>query len=555
MKTTYFKPILSAALVVAATLGNVSCINDLDISSIDPQSSSSFDQAGAFVKQYAMLGLTGQKGLAGSPDLDGQDEGESGFYRTVFNCNELSTDECIWVWQDNVDIPQFTGLSWNSSSQRTEWVYVRLGYDITQFNFFLDQTEGLTDAESLRQRAEVRFLRALHYWYFIDLFGKAPFKEHFSNDLPVEKGGKELYDYIQTELAEAEADMYEPGEAPFGRADKAANWLLRARLYLNAEVYTGTADYQNAKTYADKVINSGAYQLCNDYRLMFMADNDENEEAMKEIILPIRQDGMKTRNYGGSTYLVCGARTGGMPYMGTTNGWSCIIARNALVYKFFPNKDVPMIPEDVEVPTQADLPNDAAIDAWDAQYGVRTVDIVEAAGDDRAMFYSGAGGGKRTMDPSAINSFQSGLSIVKWQNIRSDGESTSHTEYPDTDIPLFRLAEAYLTRAEANFRLNDTNAALQDILTLRSHRGCTTQPQANEIDEMYILDEWAREFYLEGRRRSDLVRFDCFTTDKYLWDWKGGVKEGKSVSDIYNVFPIPETDINNNPNMSQNEGY
>ena len=555
MKTTYFKPILSAALVVAATLGNVSCINDLDISSIDPQSSSSFDQAGAFVKQYAMLGLTGQKGLAGSPDLDGQDEGESGFYRTVFNCNELSTDECIWVWQDNVDIPQFTGLSWNSSSQRTEWVYVRLGYDITQFNFFLDQTEGLTDAESLRQRAEVRFLRALHYWYFIDLFGKAPFKEHFSNDLPVEKGGKELYDYIQTELAEAEADMYEPGEAPFGRADKAANWLLRARLYLNAEVYTGTADYQNAKTYADKVINSGAYQLCNDYRLMFMADNDENEEAMKEIILPIRQDGMKTRNYGGSTYLVCGARTGGMPYMGTTNGWSCVIARNSLVYKFFPNKDVPMIPEDVEVPAQADLPNDAAIDAWDAQYGVRTVDIVEAAGDDRAMFYSGAGGGKRTMDPSAINSFQSGLSIVKWQNIRSDGAATSHTEYPDTDIPLFRLAEAYLTRAEANFRLNDTNAALQDILTLRSHRGCTTQPQANEIDEMYILDEWAREFYLEGRRRSDLVRFDCFTTDKYLWDWKGGVKEGKSVSDIYNVFPIPETDINNNPNMSQNEGY
>lgn len=555
MKANYFKPILSAALVVAATLGNVSCINDLDISSIDPQSSSSFDQAGAFVKQYAMLGLTGQKGLAGSPDLDGQDEGESGFYRTVFNCNELSTDECIWVWQDNVDIPQFTGLSWNSSSQRTEWVYVRLGYDITQFNFFLDQTEGLTDAESLRQRAEVRFLRALHYWYFIDLFGKAPFKEHFSNDLPVEKGGKELYDYIQTELAEAEADMYEPGEAPFGRADKAANWLLRARLYLNAEVYTGTADYQNAKTYADKVINSGAYQLCNDYRLMFMADNDENEEAMKEIILPIRQDGMKTRNYGGSTYLVCGSRTGGMPYMGTTNGWSCIVARNALVYKFFPNKDVPMIPEDVEVPAQADLPNDAAIDAWDAQYGVRTVDIVEAAGDDRAMFYSGAGGGKRTMDPSAINSFQSGLSIVKWQNIRSDGRSTSHTEYPDTDIPLFRLAEAYLTRAEANFRLNDTNAALQDILTLRSHRGCTTQPQANEIDEMYILDEWAREFYLEGRRRSDLVRFDCFTTDKYLWDWKGGVKEGKSVSDIYNVFPIPETDINNNPNMSQNEGY
>ena len=555
MKTSYLKHIFSAALTVAVSLGNVSCINDLDISSIDPQNSSSFDQEGAFVKQYALLGLTGQKGLAGTPDLDGQDEGESGFYRTIFNCQELPTDECVWVWQDNVDIPQFTSIAWNSSSQRTEWVYVRLGYDITQMNFFLDQIADKTDEESLRQRAEVRFLRALHYSYFLDLFGKAPFKEHFDNELPVEITGKDLYDYIQKELDECEADMYEPGQAPFGRADKAANWLLRARVYLNAEVYTGTADYENAKTYADKVINSGYYELCDDYKLMFMADNDQNEKAMKEIILPIRQDGMKTRNYGGSTYLICGTRTGGMPHMGTTNGWSCLIARNALVYKFFEEGSVPMIPEDVEVPGQSDFANDEDIDAWDAQYGVRTQDMIQAAGDDRAMFYSGAGGGRRTMDSKSITGFQSGLSVVKWQNIRSDGASTSHTEYPDTDIPLFRLAEAYLTRAEANFRLNQKSLAWEDIKTLRAKRGCVKQPALNEITEMYLLDEWSREFYLEGRRRSDLVRFDCFTTDKYLWDWKGGVKEGKSVSDIYNVYPIPATDLNNNNNMHQNEGY
>lgn len=555
MKANYLKNIFSAALIIAVSLGNVSCINDLDISSIDPQSSSSFDQNAAFVKQYALLGLTGQKGLAGTPDLDGQDEGESGFYRTIFNCQELPTDECVWVWQDNADIPQFTGISWNSSSIRTEWVYVRLGYDITQMNFFLDQIAEKTDEESTRQRAEVRFLRALHYSYFLDLFGKAPFKEHFSNELPVEKSGKDLYEYIQQELKECEPDMYDPGQAPFGRADKVANWLLRARVYLNAEVYTGTADCENARDYADKVIKNGYYELCDDYKLMFMADNDQNLKAMKEIILPIRQDGMKTRNYGGATYLVCGTRTGGMPHMGTTNGWSCLIARNALVYKFFKKGEVPMIPEDVKIPSQSDFENDEAIDAWDAQYGVRTQDMIEAAGDDRAMFYSGVGGGRRTMDPKSITGFQSGLSIVKWQNIRSDGASTSHTEYPDTDIPLFRLAEAYLTRAEANFRLNQKSLAWEDIKALRAKRGCTKQPALNEITEMYLLDEWSREFYLEGRRRSDLVRFDCFTTDKYLWDWKGGVKEGKSVSDIYNVYPIPDIDINNNDNMTQNEGY
>lgn len=97
--------------------------------------------------------------------------------------------------------------------------------------------------------------------------------------------------------------MYEPRQAPFGRADKAANWLLRARLYLNAGVYTGQTDYAKAEEYASKVIAS-AYKLCTNYSELFMADNDENENAMQEIILPIRQDGVKTRNHGGSTYLV-----------------------------------------------------------------------------------------------------------------------------------------------------------------------------------------------------------------------------------------------------------
>ncbi|MEY8721528.1 starch-binding outer membrane lipoprotein SusD [Bacteroides stercorirosoris] len=551
MKTNYIKHIFSAALIAALSFGATSCINDLDISPIDPQTGGSFDQEGVFVKGYAMLGVTGQKGIAGSPDLDGQDEGESGFYRTTFNCNELPTDECIWAWQDNVDIPQFTRIGWNSSSQRTEWAYVRLGYDITQYNFFLDQTEGKTDAETVRQRAEIRFLRALHYWYFLDLFGKAPFKDHFSNELPIEKKGKELYDFIQNELNEIENDMYEPRQAPFGRADKAANWLLRARLYLNAGVYTGQTDYAKAEEYASKVIGS-AYKLCPDYRLLFMADNDENEDAMQEIILPIRQDGVKTRNYGGSTYLVCGSRISGMPRMGTTNGWSCIFARASFVQKFFSDlSKVPMLPEDVEIPDAKELGTDEKIDAFDVQYGIRTVDMIKAAGDDRAMLYSGVGGGRRKLQAEAITGFLDGLSIVKWQNIRSDGKPTNHTEYPDTDIPLFRLAEAYLTRAEAVYRQGGDATA--DINELRKRANCTRLVQT--VTEQELIDEWAREFYLEGRRRSDLVRFGMFTTNKYIWDWKGGTAKGTSVASFYNVFPIPVSDINNNENMTQNVGY
>ena len=549
MKTKYIKQLFSAALIAVLSSGVTSCINDLDISPIDPQTGGSFDQQGVFVKGYAMLGVTGQKGIDGSPDLDGQDEGESGFYRTTFNCNELPTDECLWAWQENQDIPQLTSISWSPSSQRTEWVYVRLGYDITQYNFFLDQTESMTDAETLRQRAEIRFLRALHYWYFLDLFGKAPFKEHFNNDLPVEKKGTELYTYIQNELNEIEGDMYEPRQAPFGRAGKAANWLLRARLYLNAGVYTGQTDYAKAEEYASKVIGS-AYKLCTNYSELFMADNDENENAMQEIILPIRQDGVKTRNYGGSTYLVCGTRVAGMPRMGTTNGWSCIFARAAMVQKFFSNlDDVPMLRADVEIPKGLDT--DEQIDDFDAEHGIRTEDMIKAAGDDRALLYSGVGGGRRKIHTDAISGFTDGLSIVKWQNYRSDGKPVSHATYPDTDIPLFRLAEAYLTRAEAIFRQGGD--ATGDINELRKRANCTRKVQT--VTEQELIDEWAREFYLEGRRRSDLVRFGMFTTNKYLWDWKGGAMNGTSVASYYNKYPIPVSDINNNRNMSQNEGY
>ncbi|WP_288147898.1 starch-binding outer membrane lipoprotein SusD [Bacteroides acidifaciens] len=550
MKIKTIKQLFSAALIASLSLGVTSCINDLNISPIDPQADGSFDQQGVFVKGYAMLGLTGQKGIAGSADLDGQDEGESGFYRTTFNCNELPTDECLWAWQDNQDIPQFTNISWNSSSQRTEWVYVRLGYNITQYNFFLDQTEGKTDEETLRQRAEIRFLRALHYWYFLDLFGKAPFKEHFNNELPVEKKGAELYAYIQNELNDIEGNMYEPRQAPFGRADKAANWLLRARLYLNAGVYTGQTDYAKAEEYAGKVIDSG-YELCDNYAELFMADNDENPNAMQEIILPIRQDGVKTRNYGGSVYLICATRIAGMPRMGTTNGWSCIFARAAMVQKFFSNlDDVPMLPADVEIPTKG-LDTDEQIDDFDAKYGIRTEDMIKAAGDDRALLYSGVGGGRRKLQTDAIMGFTNGLSIVKWQNYRSDGKPVNHTEYPDTDIPLFRLAEAYLTRAEALFRQDKDATA--DINKLRSRANCTRMVET--VTEQELIDEWSREFYMEGRRRSDLVRFDMFTTNKYVWDWKGGTMNGAPVASHYNVFPVPVSDLNNNPNMSQNPNY
>jgi hypothetical protein len=146
-----------------------------------------------------------------------------------------------------------------------------------------------------------------------------------------------------------------------------------------------------------------------------------------------------------------------------------------------------------------------------------------------------------------------GASIVKWQNRRSDNTDVSNRTFSDTDIPLFRLAEIYLTRAEAEYRLSgQSDAALADLNVLRTRAHAVAR---TSIDKNILIDEWCREFYMEGRRRSDLVRFGLFTGSKYLWDFKGGVAGGTGIDAHYAIYPIPSTDIAGNPNMSQNPGY
>jgi hypothetical protein len=235
-----------------------------------------------------------------------------------------------------------------------------------------------------------------------------------------------------------------------------------------------------------------------------------------------------------------------MPYAGTSNCWSCNYARPNLVEKFFPGDNIPMSTEDA--PNGA---TEADIIALDAQDGSDTEHILAAAGDDRALFYAGRGGGIRKLSTDKLNNFLDGISIVKWQNIRVDGGATHHLEFPDVDIPLLRYAEAYLTRAEAKWRTGDATA-IQDVNILRRRAHAE---ELTSLTAQTLIDEWSREFYMEGRRRSDLIRFDMFTGKEYVWAWKGGIAKGQAVDAHFKYYPVPLDDINNNENMHQNDGY
>lgn len=294
MKFRYLKTLLPVASLALA-LSVTSCVGDLDVEPINPNLTQKFYQDEVFTKIYATMAMTGNEGPAGMGDVDGLDEGTSGFYRLIWNMSELATDEAICNWGDP-GVPEMNFMRWGASHDQITGLYGRLNFDVTLCNHFLEQTEGISDEKSVKQRAEVRFMRALNYYYLLDFFGNVPFTEKVSITPPQQIKRADLYAYIESELKAIENDMYEPRTAPYGRADKAAVWFLLSRLYLNAEVYTGTVQWVNAATNANKVINT-SYDLCDTYSELFMADNDENAEAMKEIILPIRCDGRYTRAY------------------------------------------------------------------------------------------------------------------------------------------------------------------------------------------------------------------------------------------------------------------
>ena len=556
------KIFITTAMASMLCMGFVSCADELNIKSVDPLNHPTYNVEGLLAKQYATLGLTGQKGPAGVADLS-CDEGESGFIRTIFNLQELMTDETLWAYQENPGIAPITNMDWTKDNVRVNWAYQRLSFDITLYNFFISEQKGILSEDKI---AEVRFLRALNYYYFLDLFRKAPFKDTFNDNLPTEKSGKDLYEWLDNELTTIEPLMAEVGaynnSENFGRADRGAAYALHARLALNSAVYTDgqIKDYQKAIHYCDEIINSGKYDLCraekngySGYQQLFMGDNDCNPEAMQEIIFPIRQDGVKTRAYAGTSYLVNASTITGMPYASTSDPWKCLFARVDLVKKFFPNEDIPKA-------TEEDLltnPSKEQVIAKDNEKGISTADVVAKANDDRALFYMGVGGcdGKvRTLTPGdAITSPLNGASFVKWTNLHADGTAQHHQNFSDTDFPLFRLAEIYLTRAEAKYRLNGSQEGLADIQYVQDR--ANRQIKASSVDEQTLIDEWCREFYMEGRRRSDLVRFGLFTGSKYLWSYKGGAENGAGIPAYYDVYPIPDNEIKNNPNMHQNPKY
>ena len=517
------------ALSVAAALQLLvvtACTDTTELPTSTITDTNYFDDPSSYraflAKIYAGLAVSGQQGPAGNGDIQGIDEGFSQYLRLYWEAQELPTDEAVIAWGD-VGLPEMNTQLWAASNSFVVSMYYRIGFQVAMANEFLRQTtdEKLSErnvSDRLRSdirvfRAEARFLRALSYWHGIDLFGNIPLvteEDPVGATPPAQSTRQEIFDFIVGELTAIQADLPAAvGQGTYGRATKEAATMLLAHVYLNAEVYTGTAQYAQALTAAQAAI-AGPFTLDDVYQHIFLADN----HTSPEIIFPVIQDGLRTQTWGGVTFLVhasCGGAMDPAP-LGVDGCW------------------------------------------WGLRLKPEAYN--RSAGDPRGAFFYTDG---QAVAIGSISNFNDGVAAPKYRNVTSTGAPGSNATHVDTDFPMFRLADAYLIYAEAVLRggggSREQALTYVNALRQRAYGDASGNITDAELTLDFILDERGRELLWEAHRRTDLIRFGRFTGGTYLWAWKGGSAGGTSTEDFRNLYPLPASELTANPNLVQNPGY
>ena len=570
------RSILKYMALACVALVMASCVQDLNTKPIDPNSSTTFNADRMFTKCYGCMAYIGQSGPGENSDVDwpGLDAGTSGFYRVIWYCNELSSDEAWWIWDDK-ESKELCQTNWENAGENVMMgaIYARLMLNIKYCNHYLAQAPNVTDEDKYRL-AEVRFIRALHYYYYMDMFLYSPFVIEESSDFPHFLPRHKLYEWLVEELKNVIVELPAQRLSDY-RVGKAAAQLLLARIYLNADVYNkynkdwapdADATWQKAYTAATAVINDNPQHglvtenfttdsgfVYTAYQQLFMADN-HRPDVIKESLFQIYQDGNYAQSYANSIMLIAAPRTkGGMNPCGVEDRamWQSMRTSPTLVDKFLKPMKIDretakeMIYDEYHMPAQ--LHDDRAILSSD---GLTTGYTYQLNGD---------------MQLGNVEYLFNSWSALKFTGVSHDAalpkeHKRQNPDWPDTDIPLMRLAEAYMIQAEALFRQGKNADALNiinNVIRKRAHADALPS-----LDEETLLDEWSREFYFEGRRRIDLIRFGRFfgpEADQHQYHWEGRMK-AKDIGipafvsgsmEQMNWFPIPSSDKRQNPNFKK----
>ncbi len=510
------------SFTLAAAMSLTACTGDLNVTPIDPNldtpdnvltSTEAYNKM--LAKCYSGLAVSSPDGDSGDPDIKGIDGGFGQYLRALYNLQELPTDEAVIGWNDQT-LKDLHGLQWTSSDVFVSACYSRVFYQISICNEVIRKIDasGSNDATMQQYRAEARAIRGLSYLHAIDLFGNVPFTDENSEvggATPQQINRSDLFNWLVKDMEETAEIL--PADPEKYRAGKGLCYMILAKLYLNAQVYTGTANYAKCAEYCQKIIDLGyLLESADDFGKLFCADNDQYLGVGHEIIFSVYQDHLNTKAYGGTTYIINAAVGGNMNYADYGlggNGWGGLRVTPEFVDKF-------------------------------------------ENGDQRAMFFTDG----QTKEIIDISDFFSGYAFPKFTNLKADGSILADANsFPDTDFPVFRLADVYLMLAECEVVGGVSCNGIEKFNDVRTRAGVASVSNPNKMD---IINERARELAWECHRRSDLVRFGLLTTNDYLWSHKGmnsNVGTPHAVDSKYNLFPLASSDIISNTNLVQNTGY
>lgn len=557
-----FNKILLSAVVAGSALSLGSCVGDMDLTPTDPRSltAAAFASDPASYMQnliadvYLQYATYGANGNASVQKFDG---GMSTFQRAAFLLEEAMTDEASWIPNDP-DYGLFQYGIIPADNTVVMGVYSRFFINIALCNQFIQTVndgyfniKGNAELEEMAAEfiRQARVLRGGAYWYAIDNFGNVPYLDENTpmGQVGPQLGRAELFNRIVADLEAvvAEYKAINPNQkAAYGYVGLDVAESLLVKYYLNAEVYTGTPAWDKCLSHAQAVIDrldGVGFQgsgLANYYHQNFAYSNKAlaigGANPVNEIIWTIPQDMPNLLSYANGTFML-NAFTGTSTakdtwklnpnerYNAGAAGWKCIVTRKEFAQKF----------------------------EWNADYSYSP--------DQRTALWATAADGFN-IENTALDQDHfgdNGFLPVKFTNYALDengqidrANSPAPTDQLGIDCPMIRLAEIYLSAAEAALHLGDTGIALTYTNFVRERAG---MPAYDVITKMELQNERARELYLESTRRSDLIRYGLWVSG-YTWSWKNNVRRGADFASNFNLFPLPSSVVARNGYV-QNPGY
>lgn len=484
-----------------------------------------------------------------------------------FRMQELSTDEVLIPGRDgNYD----DGGQYRQHHHHTytkdhinvkevwEWGFGGVNTCNRVINIINSSPTPNTDPTKLAALAEVKTMRSLFYFFMLDLYGNVPIIDSFPvSELPATKSRAEVFQFIEKNVKAVLNDLPVKTTAnavkTYGHPTRGMAFALLAKLYINAEVYTGTQRNADALVMCDSVIASRSYELDPNYAAVFAPDNGPQ---IKETIFAVPYDpllipGQQFTRHGFMAYLY--------PKYGVPSNLSISMSTTPNFHDLFnlagDERNATWLAGKQYNPDGSPFTLTIKKKDLDASYPGANTDTTWQLEITKPIIMKG------------VKAFDVGNDyLARCMGIRSvkyypDKATTAATRMSGNDMHVFRLADIYLVKAEAILRgapATTVNGELQTALVLLNKvRSRAKATPAAAADLQGLLDERGRELYWENWRRNDLIRFGKYEVEYPIPGDVAvpGYAPGMDKNPDRRIFPIPSSEIKLNPKLGQNHGY